>query len=96
MQAQYKRMVQQEYNRLNKLVTIHVQCEPSVQDLAIQTEFVAPPVIIILLPFGFTGVRSCSFVAQPRTIQTPLHFRSSFYFLKAFLCTNCVCINIVT
>ena len=37
-------MVMQEDARLYKLVHTHMQCEPQVQDLAIQTEFVAPPV----------------------------------------------------
>jgi hypothetical protein len=44
VQAQYQRMVAQEDSRLNKLVHVQMQCEPAVQDLAIQTEFVAPPV----------------------------------------------------
>jgi predicted nucleic acid-binding Zn-ribbon protein len=44
VQAQFQRMVAQEDSRLNKLVHVQMQCEPAVQDLAIQTEFVAPPV----------------------------------------------------
>jgi hypothetical protein len=43
-QAQYERMVMQEDSRLNKLIHVQMQCEPNVSDLAIQTEFVAPPV----------------------------------------------------
>uniref|UniRef100_A0A7S3H9C9 Uncharacterized protein n=1 Tax=Spumella elongata TaxID=89044 RepID=A0A7S3H9C9_9STRA len=42
-QAQYERMLAQEDSRLNKLVSVYMQVEPLVQDLAIQTEFVAPP-----------------------------------------------------
>lgn len=37
-----------EDRRLNKLSTVAMQCEPAVQDLAIQTEFVAPPVSGVL------------------------------------------------
>lgn len=41
-------MLSMEDSRLNKLVSVHMQVEPMVQDLAIQTEFVAPPVCYIL------------------------------------------------
>jgi hypothetical protein len=37
----------QEDSRLNKLIHVQMQCEPNVSDLAIQTEFVAPPVRIV-------------------------------------------------
>ena len=46
-------MVRQEDSRLNKLVHVQIQSEPAVRDLAIQTEFVAPPVRLKLDPLNF-------------------------------------------
>lgn len=65
-------MVQQEYSRLHKLVTTQMQCEPAVQDLAIQTEFVAPPVRVSHFLFSRPLFFDCWVGFCSSTISDPL------------------------